>query len=1107
MSSDGIEKKGILAWFAQNHVAANLLMLLILVGGLMNLMMNTVEIFPETSVDIITVEVPYLGATPSESEEGVCLRVEEAVAGIDGAKRIRSTAMEGAGLVMIEVEDYADVRKVLDDVKAEVDRITTFPKETEKPVITEITIRNQVISIVLYGDVPERTLKELAERMRDELTAMPNISQVDVTGARRYEISIEVAEETLRRYGLSFEDVSRAVGNSSLDLPGGSVKTRGGEILIRTKEQKYRGPEFERIVVMTRPDGTELRLGDIAAIVDGFEDSDLYGYFDGKPSVQLQVFRVGEQNLLDVVKTVNQYIDEKKDSLPAGVLMSTWFDQSSYFRSRLHLLLKNAGWGLSLVFLILALFLDLRLAFWTTMGIPISFMGALWVMPYMDASINMISLFAFILALGIVVDDAIVVGENIFDYRQKGMGPIEAAIRGVREMAAPVTMAVLTTIFAFMPLLYITGIWGKFIRVIPIVVISVLSFSLVEAMLILPAHLSGSRPLASQSGSLGPVGRLQELFRRRLAGFVENRFAPFVELAVRWRYITLAVGLAVLILAIGYVAGGFIKFNLMPNVESDNIWASLSMPQGTDVKQTRKAVVQIEQAAERVREKIDARRRQEQKDSFWSRFKKQDDTAGDDFQSIFVHVVTNIGQQPFTRGDAGGPPSTSDSGSHAAEVNIQLLESEDRGAKYTSEYIANLWRDEVGEIPGASSLTFTSSMFHSGDAIYVEMSHYNFNQLLRAVDDLKSFLAGYNGVIDISDTFEAGKMELQLTLKESGRLLGLTVSDLARQVRQGFYGDEVQRIQRGRDDIRVMVRYPETERTSLADIEQMRIRLGDGTEVPFSEVAAVEMGRGYAVINRTDRRRVVSVTAGVDQAVVTGNEVNADLKAGFLPELQKKYPGLVFDFEGEQRDQREIMESLGASTVVALMAIFGLLAVQFRSYLQPAIIMSAIPFGLVGALVGHIVMGVFYTLRYSISGGQWHRVSFDLSMLSIFGIVALTGVVVNDSLIMIDLINRERGEGILLRQVIRDSVVRRFRPIMLTTLTTFGGLVPMMLEKSMQARFLIPMAVSLAFGVLFATMITLILVPSLYMILEDARNAFIRVFRGKKQQDESAADA
>lgn len=1047
------EHKGPLSWFARNHVAANLLMLLILFGGILSLHLTTVEIFPDTSVDIITVTVPYLGASPAEVEEGVCVRVEEAVVGVEGIRRLYSTASEGAGVIMIEVDDYADTKEVLDDVKAEVDRITTFPAETEKPIIAEVTTRNQVITIVLYGDVPERTLKNLAEHMRDELVAKENISQVEISGARCYEISIEVSEENLRRYGLSFSEVADAVGRASLDMPGGSVKTAGGEILIRTKGQMYAGDEFEKIVVLTRNDGTKVYLGDIADVVDGFEDSDLLSRFDGQRAVMLQVFRVGGQHVLELAAACKEYVKEQRGGLPNGVSISTWFDRSVFLKSRIRLLQRNAIIGLVLVFICLSVFLELRLAFWTTMGIPISFMGAFWLMPVFDVSINMMSLFAFILALGIVVDDAIVVGENIFAYRQKGMDPVSAAIKGAREMCRPVIMAVLTTILAFMPLLYIYGIFGKFIRVIPIIVISVLSFSLIEALLILPAHLSGNFLGLGERKTVGPIGRAQRRVRSSLDRFIYKRFAGIVKKAVSWRYLTLAIGIAILFLALGYIRAGFIKFSLLPKVDADNVWASLSMPQGTSVEKTIEVARLIEQAARRTQRQIDSQR---DKNS----------------PSIFRHISTNIGQQPFTREGGGGPPGESGYGGHVAEINVELLSGEERDI--ASAEVAKEWRQEVGEIAGISSLTFTSSFFHGGDAINVELSHWDFEVLLEAVEELKTGLSQYDGVSDISDNFESGKLELKLSLKEQGRSAGLTLSDLARQVRQGFYGHEVQRVQRRRDDMRVMVRYPKEHRKSLADIENMRLRLPDGTEIPFGIVADVYQGRGYANIKRADRRRIINVIADVDQNVANANEINRDLRAKVLPGLRRRFPGLIYGFEGEQKEQKKIARSLGASSLVAILAIFGLLAVLFKSYIQPVIIMSAIPFGLVGALVGHIVMG------------------FDLSILSIFGIVALTGIVVNDSLIMVDLVNRERAEGIEIHQVIIDSATRRFRPIILTTLTTFFGLVPMLVEKSLQARFLIPMAVSLAFGVVFATMITLLLVPALYMMLEDIQAVLLR---------------
>lgn len=1040
--TDLLEKKGVLSWFANNHVAANLLMMMILVGGVISLFMVTIEIFPDTSADIIQVSVPYLGASPDEVEQGVILRVEEAVAGIEGIKRLRSTASEGTGVVSIEVEDYADPQDVLDDVKAEVDRIITFPEETEKPVIAELTLRRGVMNLVLYGDVGERTLKTVAERMRDELTAMDNISQVDISGARNYEISIEVSEQTLRRYGLSFEQVSDVVRRSSLDLPGGSVKTAGGEILIRTKGQRYYGPEFEEIVVLTRPDGTEIRLGDIAKVRDAFEDSDILSRFDGQRAVMLQIYRIGKQDVLSIAKKVREYLDEQKGRLPAGINTAIWFDRSGFLRDRMQLLEKNAILGLVLVFVCLSFFLDLRLAFWVTMGIPISFMGAFWLMPYLGVTLNMISLFAFILALGIVVDDAIVIGENIFAYRQQGLSSAQAAVKGVREMAIPVTLAVLTTVFAFMPLFFVSGIFGKFIKAVPFIVISVLMFSLVEALLILPAHLSASLRKSSRRDKHF-IDRFQMRVRDGLERFVNSSFSTAVDKAVKYRYITISLGIAMLVIAVGLVRGGRIKVRMFPDVNADNVWVSLSMPQGTSVDQTERIVEYIENAAYDAEEKLIAQIPKAKR--------------------LIVHMSTTIGQQPFgnRRNVSGGG-----GGSHLAEVNIELPSGDKR--KISSGIFAKAWREEVGEIPGVSSITYTSSLFSSPDAISVELSHQSFDKLLSASERLKELLGEFAGVIDIDDSFEPGKIELKLSLTREGRMLNLTLADLARQVRYGFYGAESQRIQRGRDDVRVMVRYPESERNSIADIRNMRIRLADGTEIPFSTVADVQTGRGYANIQRSERRRIVRVTADVDESSnTTANEINMQLAQKVLPSLNSEFPGLMYSFEGEQREQKDIAVSLGSGAGIALLAIFAILAVQFRSYSQPSIIMSAIPFGLVGAVFGHVVMG------------------FNLSILSFFGIVALTGIVVNDSLIMIDLINRRRKEGGALLDIVRESATRRFRPIMLTTLTTFFGLTPMLLERSLQARFLIPMAISLGFGVLFATCITLFLVPALYVALED----------------------
>ena len=1053
---DLTEKRGILDWFASNHVAANLLMLIIIVAGLLSIFSTRMEVFPELSFDMITITVPYLGASPEDVEEGVCLRVEEAIAAVDGIKRITSSAGEGAGMTLVEVDEYADTKEVLDDIKAEIDTIITFPEQTEKPIISEIKTRHQVVTVVVFGDIDEKTLRTLAEQIRNDLTAKPNISQVVIAGVRPYEISIEVSEENLRRYNLSIDKVSRAVRESSLDIPAGSVKTSGGEILVRTKGQKYYGPEFEKIIVFTRNDGTKVRLSDVAKVKDDFEDVDLSAKFDGKRAALIQVTRIGQQDALDIAKTVKKYVSEKEQYLPQGVSLALWEDDTLFLKARMSLLTRNAYIGLVLVFLCLTLFLNFRLAFWTTMGIPISFLGAFYLIPLFGVSINMISLFAFIMSLGLVVDDAIVVGENIFAYRQAGMDRTAAAIKGVKEMCMPVTLAVLTTMFAFIPLAYTLGIMGKILRVLPIVVISVLSVSLVEALLILPAHLSSPR-FSKKNIIVRLTDKINNWTDKSLRWFINGPFACFVLKAVKWRYMTLAIGIAIFLITVGFIAGGYIKFVFFDAVEADNMLALLNMPLGTPVEKTTEIIDGIEKAAFQALEEFDRKRPGK--------------------PSLLKHLSTTVGAQPAL---ARGGPVTIYAGaggqSHLAEINVELLGAEERDV--STIVIRNRWRELVGEVPGVSSLTFMAEWADTGNPIEMELAHQDYDVLLTASEKLKGILRDYTGVSDIADDFEPGKAELKLALKDTGRTLGLTLSDLARQVRQGFYGDEVQRIQRGRDDIRVMVRYPEDERRSLADVDNMRIRLPDGTEIPFRAVAEVRYGRGYSNIRRVDRRRVVSVSADVDETVANATEINRELKNSVMPGLMREFQGLQWRFAGEERERNESLGSLIPNFGIAMMAIYALLAVQFRSYSQPAIVMSAIPFGVVGATLGHLIMG------------------FNLSILSMFGIVALSGVVVNDSLIMIDLINRERRSGIELSQVLRDCATRRFRPIMLTTLTTFCGLLPMIAEKSLQARFLVPMAISLAFGVMFATCITLVLVPSLYMILEDVKS---RIFVEKEE--------
>ncbi len=1037
-----------IAWFAKNSVAANLLMFVIMAAGLVAILTVKQEVFPEFSLDLITVTVPYPGAAPEEVEEAVCIRIEEEIDGIDGIKEISSTASENIGVISIEIEPGTDTRDLLDDVKSAVDAIDTFPDEVEEPVIEELSNRRQVISISVFGNTDEASLKELGERVRDEVTALDEVTLAELTNIRPYEISIEVSEESMRRYGLMLSDVSAAVRRSSLDLPGGSIKTRGGEILLRSEGQAYTGADFEDIVIRSRPDGSRLTVGHVATVVDGFADTDQQSSFDGQPSVLVQVYRVGQQSAIGVADAVNEYVEEAQARLPEGIHITTWSDNSRVLRSRMSVLLRNGAGGFLLVFTSLALFLRFRLAFWVSLGIPISFLGAALMMPWLDVSVNLISLFAFIVVLGIVVDDAIVVGENIFSHQRRHGRGLKGAIEGAQEVGTPVVFAVLTTIAAFSPLLNVQGSTGKIMAVIPMIVIPTLVFSLVESLCILPAHLAHEAPKKDENPGLWH--RFQDRFAHGLERFVDRAYRPSLRFAVRHRYATFAWGMATLLLSIGLVAGGWIRFTFFPPVEADYVTASLTMPQGTPAAVTAEGISYLEGTALQLREEL-----------------------GEEFEGEhpFRHVSAVVGSTPFgsrRQGPGGGRGATGGGGqAHVGEVTIELAAAENRSA--TSQEILTRWRQMTGPIADAVQLSFNSSLFSPGDPINIQLSGLDLDELTAAAEAVKTELAKYPGISDISDSFREGKRQIELQIRPEAEQLGLTLSDIALQVRQGFYGDEIQNIQRGRDEVKVFVRYPESGRESLGDLENMRIRTPSGLEVPLNTVAEASLGRGFASIRRVDRMRSVNVTADIDEDQATANEVLGEMAAGVLPRISADHGGIFFSFEGQQAEQRETLGGLAKGFAVALLVIYALMAVPFKSYVQPLIVMTAIPFGLVGAIWGHALLGM------------------NLTILSMFGIVALTGVVVNDSLVMVDRVNNLRRQGMKLHEAVMESGVSRFRPIVLTSMTTFLGLTPLLLEKSMQARFLIPMAVSLAFGVIFATFITLVIVPASYMILEDLR--------------------
>ena len=1036
----------IIDWFGHNPVAANLLMWVLVVGGLLALPRTHQEEFPNLEVDAVRISIPYLGAAPTEVESGVCVRVEEAIQGTEGIDRITSSASEGFCIVTAELVAGVDKTKLSNDIKSKVDAIDSFPVETETPVTAEITFIATVLQVALFGDADERTLKLLGQQLRDDLVALPAVSQVELMFARPYEISVEVSEQTLRRHGLTLAAVGRAIEQGSLDIPGGSLKTDGGEILLRTRGQAYVGREFEDIVVLTRADGTTVTLGEIATVVDGFEDSDQRARFDGKPALALKVSRVGEEDVLAIAEQVKEHLEAARRDLPEGIGLTVWQDESQDLVDRLNALSGNAISGLALVLLVLTLFLRFRLALWVAAGIPVALLGTVALFPLTGISISTMSVMAFILVLGILVDDAIVVAERVYSFEQEGMGQLAAAMAGAKDVAVPVIFGVLTTMATFIPIVNIPGPFGGFFAPMGYTVILALLFSMIESQLILPSHLAHRKAEASiGSGSAAQDRwlRLQARVSDSLQTVASRYYQPTVEFAIQWRYATLAIGVVVLAITVALFASGRVIFQFFPPVEGTHLYAALTMPEGSPIEATTRAVARLEQTAEQLRAEVDATR---------------DPGEG----SIINHVFSSIGSF-IAKGSISGSGRAQ---SNLAEIGVELnMPPGYEGV--TASALANRWRELTGGIPDAVELSFTSQAFGAGNAIEFELYGKNFDELRTAAAELRAALQGYPGVQDVSDSFRAGKQEVQLGLLPEARNLGLTLEDLGRQVRQAFYGYEAQRVQRGKDDIRVMVRFPQDERRSLGDLESMRIRTADGAEVPFSSVARASLARGYTTIRRVDGQRVVTVTADVNRTVTPPETVINAVIENELVDILARHPGVSFSLAGESEERTESMDSLGATALLALLLIYALLAIPLQSYLQPLIIMSVIPFAAVGAILGHLLLGM------------------PLVFFSLLGIVALSGVVVNSSLVLVDYINRQRHTGQSLVWVVSHSGSVRFRPIVLTSMTTFVGLAPMMLDRSISTGMFVPMAISLGFGVLMGTVVTLFLVPCLIMALED----------------------
>ena len=1031
-------------WFVQNPVAANLLMLVMVVGGLLVLAGIRQEEFPAIQPEAVRITVEYRGASPEEVEQSICLRIEEAIEGTPNLDRISTVAAEGACNVTAELVIGSDVGEATSEIENRIDAIDTFPVEAEKPSVSKYEMRRGVLKVALSGRITERDLKSIGQRAREEIASLSEVSQAELVYDRPYEVSIEISEDTLRRHGLDLDTVATAVRNASLDLPGGSVKTEGGEILLRAKGQAYRGIEFEEIVVLDRLDGTLVRLGEIGRVIDGFEDTELRALFNGDPSVVVKVQLIGDEDVLDAAGAVKAWLPGFRATLPSGVDVTIFNDESMDLVARLDVLVKNGRSGLILVLIVLTLFLRFRLAMWVAAGVPISFLGAVILFPAFGITISTMTVMAFILVLGVLVDDAIVIGESVHTYEVRGLDQVEAAIRGTQAVYIPVIFGVMTTMAAFMPIMIVPGRMGDFFGVIGQTAILCLVFSLIESQLILPAHLAHRR-IKPRKDEPNVFVRRWSAFQGRMVKGLDHlgdvTYRRLLDGAIDWRYAVVTAAVGVLVLSAALFASGRLRYQFFPQVSGNIAYATLTMAQGIPIERTEIAVAQIQRAAD-----VLVRQLEEEYPE----------------QPVVVHSFASIGEQLARDGPqipgAGG-------GSHLAEVGIELVAAVDR--EITTDQVLARWRELTGPVPDAVELVFGSDAFSAGEAINIELfGPDEIEELTQASAMVKQFLSTFAGVFDVADSFRAGKQEIQLEVRESALPLGLTQIDLARQVRQAFYGEEAQRIQRGRDDVRVMVRYPEAERRSLGSLEEMRIRTRDGVEVPFAAVADAEISRGFASIRRTDRRRVVTVTGDVDRSVTTPGEVVGAFRA-WTPELKAAFPDVSYRLGGEQREQADAAGGVLKGFAMALMVIYVLLAVPLKSYLQPFIIMSIIPFGAVGAVLGHAVLG------------------WDVVFFSVLGIVALSGVVVNGSLVMVHSINGYRSEGLPLGEAVRAAAILRFRPIMLTTATTFFGLLPLMFETAVPATPLIPMAISLGFGVLYASIMTLFLVPVGYVILDD----------------------
>ena len=1026
---------GLIRWFTNNDVAANLLMLLILLAGLYSYPKIPMEILPRFDTDSIGVRVTYEGATPAEMEENVIIRIEQEIQDLEGIKHIRSAAMEGLGDIEIEVVPGYDEREMMEDIKSRIDNIETFPEEMVRPTVT-INRRNiDVISVVVAGELSERELRQIAERVAVDLRSKSDISQVELVGARNYEISIEISEQSLKRYDLTFKEIGDAIRRSSVDIPAGQIRAKGGDILLSAPGLAHSKEDFAGIVILSDEHGVRLTLGEIAEINDGFSEDQVVSRYQGKSALMIDVTRISNENAIHIAETVKQYVLEAQEQFPPTVSISYWRDRSKSIKGRIGLLFKSAIQGGILVFLLLTLFLRLKIAFWVCVGIPVSFFGVIALMPTIGVSINLVSTFAFIMVLGIIVDDAIVTGESIATHQKTSSNPLEATISGVKEVAMPVTFGVMTTVVAFLPLLTIEGVRGKIFAPVALVIVPALLFSLLETKLILPAHLKNIKPVLPDIES-NWLNRIQNSCSLYLNQFINESYKPFLAKIISQRYLTVSIFLGLAMVLLSLVASGRMGFTFFPRVESEVATATVVFPVGTPFAITETHTRQIAKAARQLQEKY----------------------SDKDSGSRVIKAVYSVAGHPSWE----GTPRP-----HVGKIRFEVLPPELREPYVSVGQLTKEWRNLIGIIPGVEELSFRSDIGHR-NPIDIQIQSDNMQQLSKLTIEIKQRLSNFKGIDDIYDNSDAGKQEIQLAIKPQAELLGLTLQDLASQVRQAFYGLEVQRIQRNKEDIKVMLRYPLEKRTSLNNLESMLIRTGTGVEVPFTDVAEVEHGRSDTTIQRVDGRRSLNINADINKEKGNAGQIEQEIE-NFMQELLDKYPDVQYSQEGEAREQQESFHSLVLGGIFIAVCIYAQLAIPFKSYFQPLVVMFVIPFGLIGAILGHLIMNI------------------NLSMSSLLGMLALSGVVINDSLVLIDRFNQLRRTGKGVVDAIIQAGCNRFRAILLTSLTTFAGLMPLIFEKGTQAQFLIPMAVSLGYGILFATLITLVLVPAISVILEDMR--------------------